>query len=280
MNNVTYTNNDNIIPLPELDGLSFNQFKSIAFENYSISFPIQIHKNISNDILDQIPFLKLTEVFLKIIQREKVLKLTPTFSLQVKVVKELYDMRIILDEQVEHGTVKKIIESEIVIIHNLHIICKLSGLIKKKNNTLTLTSKGTNLIKPENRKDLFETIFLTFAFKFNLDYNDGYDDNITGIVARMFIIKLLLSNSNNLQNASYYAYKFLYTMPGILDLYDEKSEEVKKRIFLRCFNVRMFERFFNWFGFTETKQIGNYLESTDDYQVKVSPMLKDIFYIK
>jgi hypothetical protein len=42
----------------------------------------------------------------------------------------------------------------------------------------------------------------------------------------------------------------------------------------------MFERFFNWFGFTETKQIGNYLESTDDYEVKVSPMLKDIFYIK
>jgi hypothetical protein len=70
-------NDYNTSPQDKFCGLSPSKIHEIIHNPLGENSPIKFKNDINNQILDKIPFFKITEEFLKIIKRDKFIKLTP-----------------------------------------------------------------------------------------------------------------------------------------------------------------------------------------------------------
>ena len=68
-------------PQDDFGGLTFNEINRLTFETFEEDSPLKLNLPISDDILDQVPYFRLTEEFLKILQRDGSIKLTPLDAL-------------------------------------------------------------------------------------------------------------------------------------------------------------------------------------------------------
>lgn len=68
----------------KLAGLSPIKLHELIHNPLGENSPIKFHDEIDNATLDQIPFFKIAKEFLKIIQRDKFIKLTPRGALPKK----------------------------------------------------------------------------------------------------------------------------------------------------------------------------------------------------
>lgn len=80
----------NNTPLDIFYGLTPNEMDHLMYDTFEERSPIQFRPDISDAALDRIPFFRLAEAFVKVVQREKRMKLTPSGALQRKVLLELY----------------------------------------------------------------------------------------------------------------------------------------------------------------------------------------------
>ncbi|MBI5042913.1 MAG: hypothetical protein HZC10_03605 [Nitrospirae bacterium] len=83
----------NKIPLDDFCGLTPNEVHSLLYDTFGDNSPLKIKGDISNQTFNNIPFFRLTEEFLKIIQRDRFIKLTPLGALPKKILHELYNHR-------------------------------------------------------------------------------------------------------------------------------------------------------------------------------------------
>ena len=128
--------------------------------------PLVFRRDIDDSTLDRIPFFRLTEEFLRIIEREKYIKLTGLGALPRKVLLELYAHRFILEEFIEAGIATLRREQNSIVLFSLHFNTQLTHLVRKTRGRLTLTKEGTRLLKTENRLQLFAVVFGTFTLRF------------------------------------------------------------------------------------------------------------------
>lgn len=96
----------NNAPLEDFLGLSATEIHNLLFDTFGDKSPVQFREDIDDKTLDQIPIFRIVEEYLKIIQRDKQIKLTPLGALPKKVMVELYDKRFLLDEYIESGIIK------------------------------------------------------------------------------------------------------------------------------------------------------------------------------
>ena len=68
----------NNTPLDIFYGLTPNEMDHLMYDTFDDRSPIQFRPDISDATLDKIPFFRLAEAFVKIVQREKRMKLTPS----------------------------------------------------------------------------------------------------------------------------------------------------------------------------------------------------------
>jgi hypothetical protein len=87
----------NNIPQGDFSGLTPSEIHYLLYFPYNEKSPLKFQKDIKDSDLNDIPFFRLTEEFLKIVQRDKQIKLTPLGALPKKVVVELYSHRFILE---------------------------------------------------------------------------------------------------------------------------------------------------------------------------------------
>jgi hypothetical protein len=66
----------NNTPLDDFLGLSPTEIHHLLYDTFSDKSPIQFRDDIDDKTLDQIPLFRIAEEFLKIIQRDKQIKLT------------------------------------------------------------------------------------------------------------------------------------------------------------------------------------------------------------
>jgi hypothetical protein len=264
------------IPKEEIEGLTLNQMHNVVHNLFGMTCPVFLKDVISDNTLNQIKFFRLCEEFLKIVQRESVLKLTPKSMLQLKVVRELYEHRFIPDYAIETGISKSFSESRITTIHNARIICITAGLIKKSHNSLALTGKGIKLLNFSKRNVLFKLILDTFTNKFNWAYNDLNDDQITGRYGIGYVLILLMKFGNQESECKFYADKYLSAFPNLIRYYENTRWTTPINAFYNCFTVRVFERFLYWFNFVNvSEQIQ--LWHADKDVISVGEVFHDIF---
>lgn len=264
-------------PIDDFLGLSSTEMGYLLYDTFGSNSPVQLKDNIDNLTLDKIPLFKLSEEYLKILQRDKQIKLTKTDALPRKILVELYDKRIVLAENIEYGISKLSREIDWVALENTRITLEIAKLVKKEKGKLFLTKKATKLLETNNRFELFKLFFQTFTEKFAWSFNDGFTEHPVGQVGWAFSIILLNKFGNNPNTSNFYAQKFLTAFPVNVSFF-QPFYGTKEDMFKHCYGTRTFEKFFLWFGFVTYKSETKYLRLKDTV-FKQTDIVEKIFNI-
>lgn len=237
----------NNTPIKDFSGLNPNQMAGILYDPLGATSPVAFARNIPDSALDQMPFFRLAEAFLKIVQREGSLKLTTTGSLPRKVVFELYDLKILTELVIENGMYKLSKESDVISMVSVRYSCELAGAVKVVRGKLTMTKKGENWLKPNNRTDLFKAVFMACTTRLNWGFHDGYPPRAVQD-GFLFSIYLLLRAAPGVKTATDFFPAYLAAFKPTLELFEDEWSKPEQR-FRNCYSVRFFERFAAWWGF-------------------------------
>lgn len=272
--NILLRNNS---PLDEFLGLSPTEIYHLIYDTFGDKSPIQFRDNIDNETLDQIPLFRIAEEFLKIIYRDKQIKLTPLGALPKKVMVEIYDKGFLHDELIESGLTKLWKEDDCISIKSARLTAEIAGLVRKANGKLTLTKIGTKLFETNNRLQIFKQFFKAFTDKFLWSFNDGYPEHPIGQLAWAFSIIMLDKFGEQPQTVDLYADKYLKAFPKFITFFNHNFS-TPERQFFNCYGVRTFDRFFLWFGFVIVDKQKKYLDLDTD-KFKRTELVKSIFKI-
>ena len=239
-------------PEKKFSDLSPFELHELIHHPFGLNCPIQLHKNINLNILDEIPFFRICEEFLKILKRENFIKLTPLGALPKKVMVELYQYKFITESMIESGISKLSREQDSIAIQNARYVCEIAKLIKKREGKLSLTKNGEKLL--EDRQFLFKLILTTFSFDFNWSINDGYPDEPIAQYGNLYSIYCLLKFGDKEQKNEFYFEKYKIVFDKFSELFKDEFNIDPKKQFFSCYEVRTLYRFTDWFGFTKTTE--------------------------
>ena len=258
------------------EGLSVSEIYQLV--NYPLTphSKVQIASEIDNATLARIPFFRIAEEFLKIIQRDEVIKLTPLGALPKKYMVELYSYKFIEDYMIESGITKLTREQDCNSIQSARIVCELAGLAKKANGQQTLTKKGKELIKPENRQKLYFSILSTFTEVFSWGFNDAYPEDPVGQEGWAYSVYLLNKYGGDEHASYFYSEKYLKLLPHSTQCFDEGIIDSLSS-FHRCYHIRTVERFFVWFGFIPTKVTRTSLRDSHNHFFYATDLVHKVF---
>lgn len=267
----------NNTPLDDFLGLTPTEMHNLVYEPLDRKSIIRLNDNIDDNTLDQIPLFRISEEYLRIIHRDKQIKLTPLGALPKKVMVELYDKRILLDEHIESGLTKLWKEQDCISIMSARYTSELSGLVKKSGGKLMLTKKGIELLKTENRQQLFKEFLHGYTGKFSWSFNDGYPDQPIGQFAWLYSIFMLDKFGDRNRKVDFYAEGYLKAFPDLITYFSESRSSMKSQ-FISCYGVRTFERFLLWFGLV-TVDVKKAYGNLDYDEYKKTDLLKKVFQI-
>lgn len=263
---------------PEEDfcGLSSNEMHRLLYETFDANCPLQINTPISDQTLDSLPFFRLTEEFLKIIQRDGYVKLTPLGALPKKILTELYSHKLILEEHIEDGLHKLTREIDSLALSALHHSTVLSGLIRKANNKLYITRETSKLLVGNNRTMIFIKALRAYTDKLPWSNFDGFPSMPVGNLGWGFSIFMLIQEGETPRQASYYGAKYLQAFPGFFQTYPRSQYSTPEKDLMRCYSLRTFERFLEYWGFVSVQDRMPWTERELTKYVS-TPALKEVF---
>ena len=280
----------NCTPQKDFLGITPEQMYGLIYFPLEGDSILKIKKNIPDEILSKISFLLLTEHFLRILEREKAIKLTASQgNLPLKIVAELYEPKFILEEAMELGLYKQAKEEYLYSIQALHTNITLSGLAKKTAGKLSLTKKGENFLKsPQKRQELFELVFKTFCTKYNWGYTDGFSFESIGQAGFSFSLLMMQNFGNESLTMNFYAEKYInafpmevnhtrknYTQSGWYFEGKETPEELRRSA-MSCYSHRTFTHMMDWFGFIEIDTPKDFMKR-EEATVKKNGVLDEVF---
>ena len=243
----------NNIPLDDFCGLTPNEMHHLLCDTFGKKSPIQIQKDVSDEVLYTVPFLRLTEEYIKMIEREDQVKLTPKGALPRKVIDELYGHRLILEDAIESGIVKLTRMTDSVVITSLFINTGLAGLTKTRRGRLSVTKEGAKCLLQGQRNDLFHRTVQSFTSTFNWGNNDGFGQHPTGQLGWGYTVYLLTRFGDQRQTMQFYADKYLKAFPKLIDYFTPPIVGSPQEQFTACYALRTFDRFLDWFGFVDVE---------------------------
>lgn len=267
----------NNTPVDDFLGLSPTEIHNLLYDTFGDKSPVQFRDDIDDKTLEQIPLFRIVEDYLKIIQRDKHIKLTPLGALPKKVMVELYDKRFLLDEHIESGITKLWKEDDCIAIRSARLTAEIAGLVKKVSGKLTLTKTATNLLETNNRLQIFRQFFQAFTNKFLWSFNDGYPEQPIGQLGWAFSVIMLDKFGEQPQAIDLYADKYLRAFPMFITFF-QPDYSTPERQFFRCYGIRTFDRFFLWFGFVTVDKQKIFIDLDTD-KFKRTDLVRRIFKI-
>ncbi len=261
--------------IPEFEGYSPFEMHHILHFTFGTESPIKIQK-LSDSDLKKIPILNQIKYLTDLVAKNGEIKLTNKGFLPTKVVSELYQQGFMKEEHIEKGISKLRKETDSMTVNLSRILIELTGLVKKRSGKLSLTKNGEKTI--QDNFLLLKSIFETFAMKFNWAYYDGYGDNQIGQLGFGFSLILLSKFGQAKRMDSFYAEKYFNAYPNLLDLI-EPTYGTLESYSTRCYSIRTFDRFLDYFGLIKIDEKGKgfdsikYITKTDlfDRLIKVRP---------
>ncbi len=246
-------------PVDDFLGFTPTELNYLVYDTFGDKSPLQFRNDLDDNTLDQIPLFRIAEEYLKILQRDIQIKLTPLGALPKKVMVELYDKKILLDEHIERGIVKLWREQDCISIRSARLTAELAGLVRKAHGKLNLTKKGATLLQKENRINLFKLFFQAFTGKFDWPFNDLHPQKPIGQFGWPFSIYMLYRFGDQPNPIDYYADLYLDAFPAFISLF-KPSYSTPIRQFSHCYGTRTFDRFFLWFGLVTVERRKHYLD--------------------
>ncbi|MEX2336762.1 MAG: hypothetical protein WD555_05785 [Fulvivirga sp.] len=248
----------NNAPKEEFDGRSPSDMFYLLHKPFDKDSPLQFRKQVDQDLLGRIPFLKLTIYYLRYIQEQGAVKLTQKGNMPVRLVKLLYEQKFVKHEYVERGLVKLSKEQDSYAIHTTRIIAELAGLTKKRNNKVSLTKKAEKLLDKNDRCQLFRELFIAYTMKFNWAYQDNYGDNPIGQLGFAFTLEQLIKHGATEKQDIFYGELYLKAFPGLLEFTGRIKFWTPEEELINCFASRTFTLFLDLFGLVKIREEGKF----------------------
>jgi len=250
-------NEQNNRAIPKFEGYSPFEMHKLLHFTFGPDSPIQFLR-LSDTDYQKIPILNQIKYLADLISKNGEIKLTKKGFLPTKIVADLYDQGFIKDKHIESGITKLYKETDSITINLTRILLELSRLTKKRKGKLSLTKSGEKTLFDDDK--LLKTIFETFTTKFNWAYYDGYGENHIGQLGYGFSLILLSKYGQEKRLYSFYAEKYFKAFPQLLELI-EPSFGTLESYSARCYSIRTFERFLDFFGLIKTDEIGKGYDS-------------------
>lgn len=250
-------NERNSRSIPAFEGYSPFEMYHILYFTFGEDSPIQLQK-LSDADYKRIPILNQIKYLIDLIDKNGEMKLTKKGYLPPKIVSEIYQQGFLKDDSIEMGISKLYKETDSMAVNLTRILIELSGLAKKRNGKLSLikSSKKTR----EDNFELLQRILLTFATKFNWAYYDGFGENHIGQLGYGFSLILLSKYGQKKRMDSFYAEKYFEAYPQLLDLIESPHKTIEDEA-TRCYSIRTFDRFLDYFGLIQIDEEGKGLET-------------------
>lgn len=236
---------------------------------------IRFRKNFESYV-DQSPFFRLSEILLEQINRAGSLRLTATGNLPVKICELLYNQNLIYWKYLIN--VKKLQENNIPYLGALKFALIEGGLVKKRGNALSLTSKGVKSLSC-SKAERFVHLFSYFTSK--LHWGNLYDvqyDARCGQFGWAYALLLLSKYGGEQQKSEFFSTKLILAFEQQLpDMNRKDIEEHETGNYHSAYRARFFECFANWFGLIEIeykRDIGYY---GDRLYLKKSNLFDQLF---
>ena len=249
-----YFRSYNDAPLPAFSGLAPAQMHELLYDPWGPRSPVQLRPELPAIGLDQIPFLRLTEEFLRIVQRDGFIKLTALGALPGKYLHELYGFGFLREKFIDEGYGKLHREVDAPGVSSVHHNAVLAGLFRKVHGKLSLTKGGERLQQPAHRTELLRRVCASFTEKFNWAYHDGYAAPSAGQTGWAYTIFLLLKFGTEPHSLQFYADKYQEAFPFLLADFPATPWQTPAGQLLGCYGLRMFAHFGNWFGLTSIEE--------------------------
>ena len=208
------------------------------------------------------PFFSILEDLLAAINSEGDMKLTQRGYLPPKLCKAVYARRHLPDEFIDEGITKITTEKDVTFVHTARLVARIAGLIKVRNNRMSLTKRGIDLLTPAKRFELFKVVFDAYTLEFNWGYNDRHPNAPSvqfGFGLTLLLLKVFGSEA---REPEFYADLYRLSVPAVLDEFvDEGYWGTKEENFMRCYILRSFARFTHVFGLTEIAGEGSWFKA-------------------
>ncbi len=260
-------------------GLTPNEVDHLLYRTFGDGSPVRLRQEIDDTILDRIPLFRIAEEYLKIIQRDKQIKLTPLGALPKKVLVEIYDKRILPEEHIDSGIIKLSREQDCVSISSARWTVEFAGLTRKAAGKLFLTKKAIKLLETNHRAEVFRLFFQAFTGKFMWSANDGYSEEPIGQLGWAFSVYMLAKFGGDAATIGFYADKYLKAFPGFLSFFTRGYASAERQ-FGSCYGVRTFDRFFLWFGFVTVDDQKKEYSGEDHRKFERTDVVNGVFTIK
>jgi len=268
----------NTTPLADFCGLSLAQLHQLLFHPLEPGGVVRLRTEAPNEVLEQIPFLRLTEAFLHLLHREGGIRLTPLGALPLKYLRELYALGFILEPGVERGVHKLHREIDSLALTTLHQTTRLAGLARLARGQLLLTKKGSQLLAASQRPVLWHLVLHTFTARFSWASHDGYASPTVGQIGWAYSVYLLARFGAEMHPVSFYAEHYQRAFPSALVDFAEATYTSPAKQLASCYEVRTFERGLNWFGLVSVSQPALGLARPQGL-ISVSPLLMQVFEV-
>jgi len=268
----------NTTSLADFCGLSPAQMHQLLFHPLEPGCVVRLRTEVPDEVLDQIPFLRLTETFLRLLHREGGIRLTPLGALPLKYLRELYAFGFILEPGVETGIHKLHREIDSLALTTLHQTTRLAGLARLARGQLLLTKKGSQLLAASQRSMLWQLVLQTFTTRFPWASHDGYASPDAGQMGWAYSVYLLARFGAEVHPVSFYAGHYQRAFPIALVDFAEATYASPAEQLASCYEVRTFERGLNWFGLVEVSALTSRRTQPED-SVSVSPLLRQVFEV-
>ncbi len=244
----------NDAPLAAFSGASPTQMHALLYAPLQPGSPLQLRPTLPDEVLDQIPFLRLTEELLRVVQRDGFIKLTALGALPGKYLHELYGFGFLREEMIEAGYTKLRRETDVPGLSTVHRNAEMAGLLRKVHGKITLTKNAERLRQLAHRPELLRRVLAVFTDKFNWAYHDAYASPTTGQTGWAFSVLLLLRFGAEARPLQFYADKYPQAFPFLLADFSGSDWGTPAGQLLSCYGHRTFGHFGKWFGLTTIEE--------------------------
>jgi hypothetical protein len=239
--------------VPAFEDYSVIEFGSLILKPFGEQSPLGLGK-LSDKEYEQVPLLRQLKILAGMIEREGELKLTAKGFLPLKYVAELYEQGC-MKENIPEERIKKMREEDTPVVRLPRLLLELIGMTKKRNNKLSLTKKGHQLL--QNDEQLLPLMLKSYCTRFLWSYFDPLQDDEIAQTGFGFSLLLLKKYGKEKHSKGFYAKKYLRAFPKMeMDyrLFISNYPELGLKILTETYCARTFDRFTEYFGLTETQK--------------------------
>jgi len=262
--------------LDDFLGFTPNQMYQIIHFPFSLDCPIKMYIDFELKNLKSSPIFNLSYSLLDNINEFGKIKLTTKGNLPGKLIKSIYDEGFFPDRMIERGIIKLRMEADWLILHTIHIVLKLSGLIKKTHGKLSLTKKGEKYLSEGYESQLFLCLLETYSMKFNWGYNDAYRIENIGQIGFLYLLSLINKFGSDFKDLTFYSNLYFKAFPTFLEK-DKIENSFSSNYPENALYIRFFERFAFWFGFIKYQTIPDLPFKGEYVKIQKTELLESLF---